>query len=110
MPYIESKSRSFFDEKPHDAKTDGEVTYVLYKALLKIWKAEPRWTTYASMRKVEREVNRFPAIFNLFKGLSANGVDGLTLSVAYRAAVDEIKRRYVDAYENLKIQEHGDIE
>jgi hypothetical protein len=110
VPYIAGNSRPHFDEKPHEAKTDGEVTYVLYKELLRLWKAEPRWTTYAAMRKVEREVNRMPTIFNLFKGLTANGVDGLTLSVAYRCAVDEIKRRFVDAYEDSKIKAEGDIE
>lgn len=110
IPYIAAKSRAYFDEKPHEAKTDGEVTYVMYKLLLKRWKAEPRWTTYALMRKAQRNIRLMPEVVDLCKGLAANNVEIPTMSTAYECAVDEIKRRFVDDYENSKVKEHGDIE
>lgn len=110
MPYIAAKSRSYFDEKPHEAKTDGEITYVFYKLLLKRWKAEPRWTTYALMRKAQKDIRLIPEIVDILKGLAANQIDVPTMSAAYECAVDEIKRRFVDDYEDQKIKEEGDIE
>jgi hypothetical protein len=111
VPYIEQQPRKYFDEKPHEAKTDGDITYVFYKQLLKEWKAEPRWTTYAKMRKGAKDARHMTdAIKGLIKGLSANGADLVAMIVAYDAAVDEIKRQYVDKYEDEKIKTNGVIE
>lgn len=109
MPYIAAKSRQYFDERPLEAKTDGEVTYVFYREFLKMWKAEPRWKTYATMRKTELGLQHLPDIHKLAVGLRKNGVDSYTILVGVRTAIDEIKRRYVDAYEDGKIQTEGDI-
>jgi hypothetical protein len=108
-PYIDSISRPYFDEHPHEAKQDGDITYVFYRILLKVWTAEPRWTTYALMRKCLYDIRRIPAIQHAVMGLAKAGAMPLDVQVALECAVDEIKRRFVDDYENEKIKLHGDI-
>lgn len=110
MPYIETKSRAYFDEHPNEAKLDGDVTYVFYKRLVKMWKEEPRWRTYASMRKAQVDVRLISWVRDLVLALVKNGTDIATIAQAYVAAVDEIKFRYVDLYEQQKRLENGDIE
>jgi hypothetical protein len=110
-PYIEPEPRKYFDEKPQEAKTDGDITYVFYKQLVKQWKAEPRWTTYAKMRKAAKDARHMPTeMQKLIKGLAANGAGVVDMIVAYDAAVDEIKRQYVDKYEDDKLKLNGAIE
>lgn len=111
MPYIEPEPRKYFDEHPTEAKTDGDLAYVFYKELLKQWKAEPRWKTYASMRKAAKDARSMPTeMQKLVKGLAANGAGVVDMIVAYDAAVDEINERYVKPYEIKKREENGDIE
>lgn len=110
MPYIIDSARKFFDEKPYEAKTDGDVTYVFYKVYLAMWKKEPRWTTYALMRKSLKNVYIVKEVADLVKGLAHNGVSALDMGVAAEAAIDEIKRQYVDKYEDAKIAANGGIE
>lgn len=111
MPYIDAKSRTYFDEKPFEAKTDGDLAYILYKfVVLPAWKAEPRWTTYATLRKGQLDPRRVGEFLKYAKALEKNGADVVAIMAAYTAAVDELKRKYVDQYEMRKIQENGDIE
>lgn len=111
MPYIEPKPRVYFDEHPHEAKEDGDLAYVMYKhVFLPMWKKEPRWKTYALMRKGLRDVRLIDSLKDLVIGLAKNGADMSAVSVAATCAVDEIKRKYVDDYERLKIEQNGDIE
>lgn len=49
-------------------------------------------------------------ILNLVKGLANNDVEIPALSAAYDCALDELKRRYVDKYEDGKLAENGDVE
>lgn len=108
MPHIEQKSRSYFDEHPEMAKTDGDVCYVLYTKVVKpTWDKEPRWTTYALLRKGARDPRMVPGLMGVLKGLLANGADQSTVVEAYNLALEELHRLYVSKYEDEKIRLNG---
>lgn len=109
MPYIDATARPYFDEHPSEAKQDGDITYVLYKVLLKLWKAEPRWRTYATMRKALYDKRYSTEITSAVLQLAHGGAEPLSIQVALECAVDEIKRRFVDVMEDEKIKTNGDI-
>jgi hypothetical protein len=108
MPHIDPKSRPYFDEKPHEAKTDGDVCYVLYtKIVLPFWKSDPRWTTYATLRKSAKDPRLAPGLMPLVTALLKNGADQMTVVEAYNLAIEELHRLYVGPYEDKKIAENG---
>ena len=110
MPYILKDTRKYFDEHPHEAKTPWDITYVLYKhVFLPIWAQAPRWRTYFHLKKVLHDPRLEPKLMGMVKGLMANGAEGSDIATAAAIAVDEIKRRYCDAYEDSQILAEGDI-
>jgi hypothetical protein len=109
MPHIEQKSRAYFDEKPHEAKTDGDVCYVLYTKIVKpMWDAEPRWKTYATIRKSAKDPRLAPGLMPLVTSLMKNGADQMTVVEAYNLAIEELHRLYVSKYEDEKIAANGE--
>lgn len=109
MPHIITQSRPYFDEHPFEAKTDGDVCYVLYtRIVLPAWKAEPRWTSYARLRKSAHDPRLMPGLMDLVTGLVKNGADKLTVVEAYNLAIEELHRLYVGKYEDSKIAENGE--
>jgi hypothetical protein len=108
MPHIVKESRKYFDEHPEQAKTDGDVCYVLYtKIVKKMWDKEPRWTTYALIRKSAKDPRLAPGLMELVTALIKNGADQMTVVEAYNLAIEELHRLYVGPYEDEKIRLNG---
>lgn len=109
MPHIVKESRKYFDEHPEQAKTDGDVCYVLYTKIVKpTWDKEPRWTTYAKLRKSAHDPRLIPELMPLVTSLIKNGADQMTVVEAYNLAIEELHRLYVSKYEDEKIKENGE--
>ena len=84
MPYIPKKERPIIDEIIDDAKfdlsPDGKLNYFLFKLML-------------ARREIEGESYQF------YKNYRAE----------LKECAAEIKRRYMDGYEDKKIEENGDV-
>ncbi len=109
MPHIVESARKYFDEHPFEAKEDGDVCYVLYTKIVKpAWDKEPRWKTYATIRKSAKDPRLMPGLMDLVTSLIKNGADQMTVVEAYNLAIEELHRLYVSKYEDKKIQENGE--
>jgi len=84
MPYIKKEKRPVLDEIVDDAEydlvPDGRLNYMLFKLMLR-------------RRKIEGES------YNFYKNYCAE----------LRACAAEIERRYMNKYENQKINLNGDV-
>ena len=111
MPYTVKTAREYFDAHPHEAKDDGDLTYLIYKLALAEWKKEPRYKTWAGLKKGQRDVRYLPhAIKELMMGLDKNGVAAVSYLTAYDCALEELRDRFIVEYEKTKRDENGDIE
>lgn len=109
MPYIK-ESREYFNENPKEAKTPGDLTYVLYREMLRYWQAAPSFKTYFELRRGQIDARLYPkTLQDLCIGLSKAGVLIPDIITAYNCALDEIKRRYVNDYEDVKLKENGEV-
>jgi hypothetical protein len=109
MPHIVKESREYFDKNPEQAKTDGDICYVLYTKIVKpLWDAEPRWKTYALIRKSAKDPRLVPGLMPLVTSLIKNGADQMAVVEAYNLAIEELHRLYVGPYEDQKIKENGE--
>lgn len=111
MPYTDAQTRPFFNENPNDAKQPGDITYVLYRPVYRLWKAEPRFKTFHEMVVGQRNPTRIPqAVKDQMLGLFKNGADKDWIFAAYDCAVLELWNRHVSKYEEEKFQTNGDVE
>ena len=88
MPYIEPSYRKRYDnlidalarELRNAGIVAGDINYVVFRLILKLWKSSPRYSTW------------------------------VMLGMGVRDAVDEFRRRYIGPYEDIAIHRHGDVE
>ena len=84
MPYIKKEQRAIIDEIVDDAKyglqADGKLNYFLFKLMLR-------------RREIEGESYQF------YKNYRAE----------LKECAAEVKRRYMDGYEDEKIKQNGDV-
>jgi hypothetical protein len=92
MPYIKPSRRPVLDKHPWQAKTPGELNYVITQAAQAYIYAQTR------SRNKDKSFNPLPgyAIFNEVIG-------------ALECAKLELYRRLVAPYEDTKIAENGDV-
>ena len=111
MPYTEKKTRAYFDEHPFEAKDPGDLTFVVYKPVYKLWKEEPRYKTYFSLLRGQRNVKLIPpSVLQVMIGLNKGGASTDDVFTAYDCAVLELWTRHVSCYEAKKLEENGDVE
>jgi hypothetical protein len=79
MPYIEPKRQVYLDRYPYEAKTPGELNYVITTALVEYLDGERSYTAY-------------------------NEIIGVL-----ECAKQEFYRRVVVPYEDIKRSENGDV-
>lgn len=111
MPYTEAKTRSYFNEHPHEAKDPGDCTYVVYRPMYKMWKDEPRFKTFFAITKGQRNPRLIPKpIQDVMIGLNKQGAPFEDVFAAYDCAVLELWTRHVSVYEAEKMQTNGDVD
>lgn len=119
MPYTKPERREVVDSFKGEY---GDLVYFYYKILVEAWTFNPSFSRYFQMRylvpnyqeKVDGDI--LSAVAEVDEsGESILRVPECLQSIefakyhAYDCAVDELKRRYVDPYENQKLKENGDI-
>lgn len=110
MPYTDASTRGYFDKHPHEAKTPGDLTYVIYRLIYKMWKESSRFSTYFLLARGQRTPSLIPVkIQGLMKTLMKNGVGAEDIFAAYDCAVLELYVRHVAAYEAEKMRVNGDV-
>lgn len=117
MPYTKPERREVVDSFKGEY---GDLVYYYYKLLVESWIAYPSFGRYFQMRYllrsgsytshtdadlqstfIGREGIRVPAALETIRWAAG---------LAYDCAVDELKRRYVDKYEDAKMKENGDVQ
>lgn len=118
MPYIKKERREVVDGFKGEY---GDLVYFYYKILVDCWKAYPSFGRYFQMKYILPSW-KFPsdvdgdiadALLQAGGGFKVpTTLDAVRFAApyAYDCAVDELKRRYVDKYEDAKIKENGDVE
>lgn len=110
MPYIERSTQDFYAKNPLDAKQPGELTYVIYRPMYKMWKDEPRFKTWFSLSRGQRNPRLIPKpVQDVMIGLSKNGVLTEDVFAALDCALLELWTRHVAEYEKKKMEENGDV-
>lgn len=111
MPYIEPQPRTYFNDKPHEAKAPGDLTYVVYRPMYKMWKEESRFQTFFTLARGQRNPKLIPVqVRDVMIGLSKNGVTMEDVFAAFDCALLELWTRHVSEYEKKKMAENGDVE
>ncbi len=111
MPYTEKSTRAYFDEHPSEAKEAGDITYVVYRPVYRMWKDEPRYKTYFALLRGQRNIRRIPKpVLDVMIALNKGGADADDVFTAYDCAVLELWTRHVSDYEKKKMEENGDVE
>ena len=117
MPYTKPERRQVVDSFKGEY---GDLVYFYYKILQEAWLFQGSFSRWFQMRHFitagllehvdgdlrhalldEEENFKVPECLENVR---------YAAPFAYESAVDEIKRRYVDKYEDLKIKENGDVE
>jgi hypothetical protein len=110
MPYTDASTRPHYDKFPWEAKQPGDLTYVIYRPIYKMWKASPRFSTYFLFVRGLRTPMLIPIeVQKIMKGLMKNGVGSEDVFAAYDCAVEELHVRHVANYEAQKLLENGDV-
>ena len=111
MPYTDAQTRPYFNEHPSEAKQPGDLTYVIYRPVYKMWKDEPRYSTFHALTVGQRNPARIPqTVKAAMVGLISGGADRDWVFGAYDCALLELWTRHVSVYENAKFLENGDVE
>ena len=118
MPYIKKDRREVVDSFEGQY---GDLVYYYYKLALECWKAHPTFGRYFQMRYVlPSRVHPGKVDADIQSALINSRTCGLKVpstlldiefaaSWAYDCAIDELKRRHVDKYEDEKMMENGDV-
>jgi hypothetical protein len=110
MPYIERKSQEFYAANPLDAKQPGDLTYVVYRPIYKMWKDEPRFKTWFALARGQRNPRLIPKpVMDVMVGLTKSGVLTEDVFAAMDCALLELWTRHVSSYEAKKLDENGDV-
>lgn len=115
MPYISQESRKKIKENNYSGLSYGDMVYIIYCHLLKIWNRKKSFKIiFLTYRKyVEFDIvhlSRFLLLLESKSDCIGNHIFRLTdLLCASKLAWFEMKRRYFDKYEDEKIKENGDI-
>ncbi len=110
MPYTVQSARKFYDEHPQDAKDPGDMTYVVYKPVYKLWKDEPRFKTFFTLMRGQRNPRLIPpSVRDTMIGLEKGGASMDDVFTAFDCAMAELWTRHVSVYEKQKMDEHGDV-
>lgn len=117
MPYVKPERREVVDSFKGEY---GDLVYYYYKILVEHWNFMPSFSRFFQMKYLIPSQSEF-VDGDIVNSLMAK--DTMTLKVpeslqsiarfkcsAYWCAVDELKRRYVDKYEDQKLKENGDVE
>lgn len=111
MPYTPEQSRPYFNEHPHEAKESGDLTYVLFRPMYKMWKDEPRFKTYFAIAKGQRNPRLIPKpIQDVMIGLTKQGAPMEDVFAAFDCAAQELWTRHVAEYELEKRAQNGDVD
>ena len=106
MPFVTPSKRISLDNKG-TIEVPGDLCYVIYKRLMRVWKDEPRWTTAHEMYKLymsEMTTNWLRDWSNRTRLTHAD------LTTAAALAWQVFFHKHVMDYENKKIIENGEIE
>lgn len=117
MPYTKPERREVVDSFKGEY---GDLVYYYYKILVECWKVSPSFSRFFQMKYltpnspdyVDRDIMHSLTV----SGSRAFRVPECLQNIAqfsdcaYRCAVEELKRRYVDKYEDQKLKENGDVE
>ena len=122
MPYIKPERRDVVDSFEGQY---GDLVYYYYRILLECWKAAPSFSRYFQMRyllkkETEKVDGDIVSALLVRDGKDYTYTGGLKVPqslrnvafacvYAYECAVDELKRRHVDKYEDAKMKENGDV-
>jgi hypothetical protein len=109
VPYIDQAARARLNSNIKGITTPGELNYVITIAILRAFKAHPKYETIHQLKQdfvVEARHNEF-----LKKLVSFLAADFTTADVMTAAALafDEFYRRVASKYEDSKIASQGDV-
>lgn len=111
MPYTPQSARSYFNDHPSEAKEPGDLTYVIYKPIYKMWKDKSRFKTFHELTRGQRNPRRMPQVVkDTMVALIKGGADQDDVFAAFDCAMLELWTRHVSKYEDAKFNEHGDVE
>src|SRR5688572_13325485 len=109
MPYIERSAQDFYTKNPLDAKQAGELTFVIYRPIYKMWKDEPRFKTWFVLSRGQRNPRLIPKpVQDIMIGLTKQGAPVEDVFAAFDCALLELWTRHVSKYEDQKYLDNGD--
>ena len=111
MPYILKNKRDAVDSTFKSLKVvePGEAVYLFYKHYVKMWKETPRFSQAFAIRMLIERPERNSVVWDLSKDLMFKSLTKSEIQNARAMAYEEFKRRYLDVYENTKLEENGDV-
>lgn len=111
MPYIKNERREIIDDIGDNQVKGGDVVYFWYKKLVDLWKNNPSFQLYYDMYRF---------CHNTEEGYIQESVHSMAVAYdktssvfhsrqALKIALAELKRRYVDPYEDEAMKRNGDV-
>jgi len=119
MPYTKKERRKQMRDYLEFEPTGGDWVEIFYSEMVKLWEDVPRFKTYYFLKmgvlndawkwdEFNLRYKKFVDDINNFR--HAQNCSHSDYNTALPIALDELKRRYVDAYEDKKLKENGDVD
>lgn len=110
MPAIKKELRKPVLDNIANAKAVGDLCYVFAKFFWRLWKAEPRWTTYHKMCRMVKSPHENEDFANIsLQMVTVAKFERLDVQVAAEEALREFNRKVMARYENGNYQANGEV-
>jgi hypothetical protein len=108
VPFIINEKRPELIANPATAKEIGDVVFLIYREMLRVWRKEPRWTTASDIRfDFVQSPDDCLFLISLYSHLYRFGWGQVKNAAAM--AYDIFHNFYVVDYEKAKRKQNGDI-